>query len=526
MKHINFFGLFFFLVSLFSMPLNAQTDAAMKTAADNIINQLAEEGFSLSGQFVFTANEIVMGASTTLFPGNQYKVVLTTDGQRRSSLLIKGGAMTFDVKEELEQLGKELNIGTMPEDFKVEQTGSTAMQEVNMQTVVLPIDYSIDIGMTEADIKADTKLNLLIFYKSSDHIKNLIQKNNDEQHYHRYWTNYIAEKRQAKKETAANPKMEELMRYKATIIKDAAKYGYSLADYQTFSVKAFPKQLETEIHGGNNYLLVLYSGDTESLQIKGTPDKTYNQLAQLTEGMDELQAFEAKKTSNKSTHQIDFRASLYATNYTLNLEGEKGTWSDEPMASFFVFYKSYENMGGAADNKAEDFYTKKTGQALVNSMEEGKREYEATVGYKWMSLEDMVKETETLTSTSPSGLKYMNAKIATDKWMEALVREAHGDGHIYSTFDAMHEDWQKEYSRYKLNATADQLLKELDGGFKQQGFTKDNLVVMDHIIGDKVVTRYYFKIKKCEDYGRIVPKHEIKDGKLHITPWQKAVVPR
>jgi len=142
-----------------------------------------------------------------------------------------------------------------------------------------------------------------------------------------------------------------------------------------------------------------------------------------------------------------------------------------------------------------------------------------------MTKEEMEKETASLTSASPSGLKYMNGKIAVDKWMEALVREAQGDENIFKTFDAMHEDWQNQYSSYKATSTADQLLNKLDGGVKHRGFTEDNLLVVDHVINNEVVARYYFKIKKCADYGRIVPKQEIKDGKLHITPWQKAVVP-
>ena len=142
-----------------------------------------------------------------------------------------------------------------------------------------------------------------------------------------------------------------------------------------------------------------------------------------------------------------------------------------------------------------------------------------------MTREEMKKETASLSSTSPSGLKYMNGKMAIDKWMEALVREAHGDEDVFKTFDAMHEDWQNEYTSYKSSSTANKLLNELDGGFKHRGFTKENLLVVDHVVNNEIVARYYFKIKKCDDYGRIIPKHEIKDKKMHITPWQKAAIP-
>lgn len=115
----------------------------------------------------------------------------------------------------------------------------------------------------------------------------------------------------------------------------------------------------------------------------------------------------------------------------------------------------------------------------------------------------------------------MNDRIAIDKWMEALVKESRGEKR--SIFDIMDEDWKKKRSTY--NSTASSLISKLGGGFSHRGFTKNNLLMIDYAIDNKIVTRYYFKIKNCDDYGGIVPKQEIKDGKLYITPWQNALAP-
>jgi len=266
-------------------------------------------------------------------------------------------------------------------------------------------------------------------------------------------------------------KEEALMTAKELVVHNAAKKGFSLADEQTYKTKDFPDKIEVSLHGGNTYQLALFNDANGSVQLLGTPDEKYNLLARMTEGLEELQAFETKAELSVSIQKIDLRALVHSPFYTL----ESKIKIDDPNVQ--------------------------SNTSL------------------------MIKETETLSPSSSSGLKYMNGKIAVDKWMEALVRESHGDGHLFKTFDAMHEDWQQQFSQYKATSTAEKIIKGLEGGVNHHGFTKDDLLVLDHIIDNKVVTRYYFKIKKCSDYGRIVPKHEIKDGKLHITPWQKAVVP-
>lgn len=145
--------------------------------------------------------------------------------------------------------------------------------------------------------------------------------------------------------------------------------------------------------------------------------------------------------------------------------------------------------------------------------------------YELVSNDDLAKETATLTSISPSGLKYMNGKIAVDRWMEALVREEQGESEAFTVFDAMHDDWKTQNAIYKDAFFARKLIKPLQGGFTHRGFTEDNLLVVDHTTNGEIVTRYYLKIAKTSDYGRIIPKYEVNNGKLYITPWQKAAVP-
>ena len=291
-----------------------------------------------------------------------------------------------------------------------------------------------------------------------------------------------------------------------------------------YTTRDLPSVINTTLHGGNTYLLVLLNESSEKVQLIGTPDPAYNQLARLTEGMDPLASFETDPKPNIAIQKVDFRASLYSTFYQLRARLSGSPAMDSPI-SFFVFYKSYENLGGAEGNKAEDFYTQQAGAEMVHALQEDMAAYEKTLGYDLMSLEAMLEEAKNLSAISPSGLKYMNGKIAIDKWMEALVRESRGDGHLYKTFDAMHEDWQAEYASYQTTSTADSLLNELEGGVSHLGFTEDNFLVVDHVIAEQVVARYYFKIKRCADYGRIIPRQTLKDGKLHITPWQKVVVP-
>lgn len=515
-----------FLISLFCFTtnqLNAQPEDAMKRAETSITNQLAADGFSHSQTIVFTAEEIAMGATVTLFPGNLYAVVVSTDGIRHTGLLVKGNPMLFAVREQLEEMNKTFK-GTMPAEFTEERVGGFVAAEVDLQTVGMPIDYDINLGMSKSDIKSDTKLNLIIYYKSTDQMKGNMDKNNPENHYAELWKNQYS-----KTSTPTDPATDKLNTYKEIITKDAAQYGYSLANYINFKVVDFPIKEEMTLYEGNEYLLVLHSTDTKNIQLKGKPEETFITMSRLTENMDYMKTFTAEASTNQSVQQLDFRKSEYSVEYKLDLEGRKDESIDDPVASLFIFYKNRDNNTNNPEaNKGEKYYSQKSTEEFVARIQSQERAKANAViaKHEYMNLEDMDKEVETLTPISPSGLKYMNGKIAMDKWMEALVRESRGDDGIYKTFDAMHEDWQNEHSAYKANSTADKLLNELEGGFTHRGFTKDNLLVVDHIIGEKIVARYYFKIKKCKDYGRIIPRHRIKDGQLHIMPWQKAMVPR
>lgn len=198
MKHIKLF-LYIIILLLFSASLNAQTDEAMKTEEAKTIKEMTTKGFEHSETLVFTTNEIAMGASLMLFPGNQYTIVLSTDGQRQTTFTVKGEPRLFDVEEKIEKIKKEFFIGEIPKSFSEKKTGSSITQEVNMQHVVIPIDYDIDMSLSEKDIQSDTKLNLMIFYKSRNYIRGFSKKNEDENYYAKYWEDYMMKKREENK---------------------------------------------------------------------------------------------------------------------------------------------------------------------------------------------------------------------------------------------------------------------------------------------------------------------------------------
>lgn len=519
MKHIKL-SLSFIFLFLFSASLSAQTDAAMNSIASSIVQEMAKKGYSLSDHTILPVNEFKMGYNTRFYPGNHYLVCLSDDLSRKANIQM-GAKAEYDPTE-IKALFEQFKVGTSPEDLKMTKGASIIIQELSLVDVLIPIDYDFEFKMEEKDIKSDSKVNLMIFYKSSENTSNDSIQNKEERDAHQQFEKLkerVTEHESAKKMEKKPTTLEEQILY------DAAKKGYSLSNRHTYSTKDFPTKINTSIHGGNTYQLVLFNDASGIVQLVGTPDETYNRMAKLTDGAKELPSFETKASLNISTYHIDFRESLYNAPCTLTAKVRGENANIKSTTSLFVFYKSFENLGGPENNKAEDFYSKKVTEAVVAKAEAQVEAFEKAMGYEFGSLEELIEETEMLSSISPSGLKYMNGKIAIDKWMEALVRESRGDGHIFKTFDAMHEDWQKKYFNYKVSSTANKLIKELDGGFKHRGFTKDNLLVVDHIMQDKVVTRYYFKIKKCTDYGRIIPRHELRDGKLHIIPWQKAIVP-
>ncbi|MEO1513737.1 MAG: hypothetical protein AAFV95_01950 [Bacteroidota bacterium] len=370
MKFIHFLAVALFLASAFPLAVHAQTTEAMNAAAQQIQKASKAKGYRLSEHMIFESHEFNMGLSTILYPGNEYWIIISDDGHRDAPLQLEG-SMMYDSRLQLEELQKELSslaIG-IPEDFKTVQAPGLVYQKVDMRTAFLAVDYSIDFEMAKEHIKADSKVNVLIYYKSDGYIKGIEKDNREERGYQSHLLSVIEEKRASLK-AANSVSAEELLlnEFKDAVIRDVGKYGYSLASYQALEIKEFPKELPTVIHGGNQYLLVLFSMDATRLQITGTPDANYNKLAKVTDGMTELPAFEAESMARESTHQIDLRTSLYAAIYTLKLLGTGKASTDKPMAGFFVFYKSYENVGGADNNKAEDYYTQQVKEKLDESI--------------------------------------------------------------------------------------------------------------------------------------------------------------
>ncbi|MEM9824115.1 MAG: hypothetical protein AAF985_23720 [Bacteroidota bacterium] len=517
MKLIKFF-LSFVLAFLFSFPLAAQSDAVMNAVARSVAQEMSKKGYSQSDHVILPVREFNMGYNTRFFPGNHYLICLSDDLSRKASIQMAAQA-EYD-QAEINALFQQFKVGASPEDLKMTQGASLIVQELSLKDVLIPIDYDFEFKMEEKDIQSDSKVNLMVFYKSVKNTSNDSQQNKEEQEAHQQFQalqERVAAQEAAKKAEKLPETPEEQILY------DAAKKGFSLSARHRHQTKDFPQTIDITIHGGNRYLLVLYNDAAGMVQLVGTPDEEYNKMVQLMEGAEVLSAFATAASVDLVSQEVDFRESLY--NSTCAVEAKIKSNKVNSETSLFVFYKSFENLGGPANNKPEDFYSKKVAEAVIAGAEAQVKAFEEAMGYEFVGLEELIEATKALSAASPSGLKYMNGKVAVDKWMEALVREAHGDSDIYKTFDAMHEDWQKQYMSYKATSTAQPLIDELDGGFKHQGFTNDDLLVVDHVLNDKVVTRYFFKIKKCADYGRIVPKHEIKAGKLHITPWQKALVP-
>ncbi|MFK8008785.1 MAG: hypothetical protein AB8H03_20665 [Saprospiraceae bacterium] len=523
MKHIKLFLPIIFLF-FFSASLNAQTEDEMITRAKKIMASMQTKGYDLRDALVFAKDEFAQGYADTLYklyPMNNYKIIVADDGKRNSQLQLEANT-SYDYQA-MENTIKIFKQGAYPDNAKSEMRSSYIEQDILMRAVLQPVDYTLRFSTPKKDIKEDSKLLFMVFYKSTEHIQGNTSKNDPEQHYHQEIQKTLKEYKSSQPKT--DPVATDLKMYKEIILKDVAKYGYSLADYQTFSLKDFPKKMKTTIYGGNRYLLVLHSANAKRVQLKGTPDEKYNLLAKMTDGMDEIESFEAKSTANKSTHQIDFRASLYNTTYTLNLEGKDDAYSKNSMASFFVFYKSYENMGGPEDNKAENFYSKKVEDTMISSAKESVNEFEKAMGYEFTSLEELIEETKNLTIQSASGMELTTAKTALNIWKDAMVLDAKGKNTLNSIFKIMDTDWQSDYSKYRNNHTIEKLHHELKGAFSYRGFTKDGLFVVDHVMDESVIARYYFKFPKNKKRGGIIPKYEIKDGKLHLTAWQKAVVP-
>lgn len=317
--------------------------------------------------------------------------------------------------------------------------------------------------------------------------------------------------------------------FKDQFVQIAYDSGYSLSTYFIFEKDNLPNEVEVDVHGGNEYMFILKGVETDKLSIIGSPKGNHIDRLQINEqSLLFSKAVDLSSYSEKVRYSFKLDATEESkktqTKNTQDFFSGLGIDTDEdkpknPTVVFLVLYKSGDNKGNASANKREDFFSQNAKQ------KEGHTSTIPTKNVVSATQEQLENDLKDVTPISPSGLKYMNGKIAIDKWMLALVREEYNDQDILSVFDVMDEEWKKEFLAYKTNFTADKIIKGTKGGVKHRGFTKDNLLVIDHTIDNKVATRYYFKIKKCDDYGRIVPNHVLKEGKLHITPWQKAIVP-
>jgi len=267
---------------------------------------------------------------------------------------------------------------------------------------------------------------------------------------------------------------------------------------------------------------MLHNGST-NVPFKGVPDEKYNLLASMTDGMEELQTFSFNAPNSYALHKIDLRGSIHNAYYTL--EPILKNINQTSNIRLLIFYKSLENLGGPENNKAEDFYSKQAAAAIISAAEDGLKAFEEAMGYEFVSLEELIKETEGLTTKSSSGMELETAKTALNIWKDAMVAASREDNILNTVWKMMDDEWQSEFYKYKNNHTVEELIHGLKGALSYRGFTKDDLFVVDHVVDEQVKARYYFKFPKDKKHGGIIPKHEIKDGKLHLTAWQKAVAP-
>ena len=76
-----------------------------------------------------------------------------------------GAKAQYD-QEEINALFRKFKVGANPEDLRMQKGASIIFQELSLKDVVIPIDYDFECQMDEEDIKSDSKVNLMVFYKS------------------------------------------------------------------------------------------------------------------------------------------------------------------------------------------------------------------------------------------------------------------------------------------------------------------------------------------------------------------------
>jgi len=197
---------------------NVQSDAMMNAVAQRIEQEMAKDGYSLSDHTILPVNEFNQGYNTIFFPGNHYQVCLSDDLIQKANIQMSAKA-EYD-QAEVNAIFREFKVGKSPEDLKMKKGASIIFQELNLTDVVIPVDYDFEFKMEEKDIQSDSKVNLMVFYKSASNTSNSSSQNKEEDYTHQQFK-ALQKRAAAHKIAEANkPKLKD---QKTTLSKQQSK---------------------------------------------------------------------------------------------------------------------------------------------------------------------------------------------------------------------------------------------------------------------------------------------------------------
>lgn len=160
----------------------------------------------------------------------------------------------------------------------------------------------------------------------------------------------------------------ELLKYKNRFLKQVspAEHGYSFSYYEIVEQKDFPKKVELNLHGGNEYMLIVHGLDTSTHRLKGSPNISSGNFRSI-----DVEGYICSKW-------VDLTKVSIPVSYTFTIDADKDVKSKDnassqffsglglennankklnPMIIFLVIYKSKDNKVDASGNKKENYYT-------------------------------------------------------------------------------------------------------------------------------------------------------------------------